>query len=202
MWQTPAELHSALNDFPVVLLLASVCFDLLGGATNRDSLKAAGFWTLVGAATGALVAVLTGLRAEKSIEHGGSVHLVMERHQTLAIAATVLLVGLAAWRIWRKGQLPTRERPAYLAVAIVGMLAIAWVAHLGGTMVYRYGGGVPTSVMREALEERAVGHSHAAGEAHDHSDVEPLSLDAAPGDSAEEGTAHAHPPGTPEHEHE
>lgn len=200
MWQTPAELHSALNDLPVVLLLASVVFDLVGGITKRESLKAAGFWSLVGAAGGALIAVVTGLRAESSIEHGGSVHLVMERHQTLAIAATVLLVGLAAWRIWRRGRLPAGEHPMYLAVAVVGMLAIGWVAHLGGTMVYRYGGGVPTSVLREALEERAAGHSHAAGEEHDHADAAPPP--SARGDSAEDSTGHSHPPGTPEHEHE
>jgi uncharacterized membrane protein len=200
MWQTPAELHSALNDLPVILLIGSVVFDLLGSAMKRDSLKAAGFWALVGAGIGAVLALITGLRAEDSIEHGGSVHLVMQRHETLAISATVLIVGLAAWRIWRMGQLRSQERPVYLAIAGVGALAVIWVAHLGGTIVYRFGGGITTPVMEAALEERQAGHSHGPGEEHG-----PAGAPAAPGavaDSAGEGDAHSDPPGTPAHEHE
>lgn len=200
MWQTPAELHSALNDLPVILLIAAVAFDLLGTATKRDSLKAAGFWSLVGAGMGALVATITGLLAEKSIEHGGSVHLVMERHKTLAISATVLIVALAAWRIWRKGLLRPQERSVHLTVASVAALAIVWVAHLGGTIVYRFGGGIPTPVLEAALEERAAGHSHGPGEAHDHG--EEAAATGAAVDSAAEGEAHSHPPNAPPHEHE
>jgi uncharacterized membrane protein len=201
MWQTPAELHSALNDLPVILLIASVAFDLLGSATKRDSLKAAGFWTIVGAGIGALVALITGLRAEDSIEHGGSVHLVMERHQTLAISATVLIIALAAWRIWRKGQLRSQERPVYLTITSVGALAIIWVAHLGGTIVYRYGGGIPTPVIEAALEERAGGHTHGPGEEHGHDEAAP-SAGTNAADSSAGGETHAHPRDTPAHEHE
>lgn len=200
MWQTPAELHSALNDLPVILLIASVVFDLIGSATNRTSLKAAGFWTMTGAAGGALLALISGLRAEDSIEHGGSVHLVMERHETLAIAATVLTVALAAWRIWRRGQLRASERPVYLSVSALGALAIIWVAHIGGTIVYRYGGGIPTPVMEAALEERTVGHSHGPGEEHEHGEASATGDSAA--DTTAQGEGHSHPPGTPEHEHE
>ena len=167
MWQTAAELHAALNDLPVILFILSVAFDLLGSATKQDSLKAAGFWTLVAGAVGALMAMFSGLSAEESIERGGQVRLVMERHETLAISVTVLVVGLAAWRIWRKGQFGAQERPVYLSIAVVGALAVFWVAHLGGTIVYRYGGGIPTSVMEGALQERAAGHSHGPGEEHE-----------------------------------
>jgi uncharacterized membrane protein len=198
MWKTPAELHSALNDLPVVLLLASVVCDVLGNALKRESLQAAGFWTLVGAAGGAVLALITGLRAEESIEHGGSVHLVMERHETLAIVVTALLVILAAWRIWRRGRFGPQERPVYLSVAAVGALAVVWTAHIGGTMVYRYGGGIPTDVLEGALEERAAGHTHGPGEEHDDGAPAPADTTRATPDSS--GT-HTHPPGTPEHEH-
>ena len=33
---TPAELHAALNDLPVALLLASVLFDWAGSASKKD----------------------------------------------------------------------------------------------------------------------------------------------------------------------
>ncbi|MBI2072674.1 MAG: hypothetical protein HYT81_06515, partial [Gemmatimonadetes bacterium] len=82
LFDTAAEWHAALNDLPPALLLASVIFDWLGTATKRDSLKAAGFWALVAGVVGAAFAVASGLRAEGSIEHGETVHRVMEQHET------------------------------------------------------------------------------------------------------------------------
>src|SRR3989338_6212389 len=111
LFDTAAEWHAALNDLPPAPLLASVIFDWLGSATKRDSLKAAGFWALV---AGAALAVTSGLLAEGSIEHGETVHRVMERHETWAIAVGVGFAMLAAWRIWRKGVLGPQERPTYL----------------------------------------------------------------------------------------
>ncbi len=192
---TVVQWHAALNDFPAILLLLSFVFDVVGGATKRDSLKAAGFWTLMVAAVGAVGALLTGLAAEEAVEHGGSMHLVMERHETLAIAITVLLALLAVWRILRRGGLQAAERSSYLVVAGVGVLAVLWTSHLGGTIVYEYGGGISTSVMREAIEERAGGHEHAPGEEHDHPAAEESD------DGEEDDADHTHPPGTPEHDH-
>lgn len=196
--ETAAQWHAALNDFPSILFIVALAFDLVGEATRRESLKAAGFWTLAVGAGGTVVALVSGLIAEESIEHGGAAHLVMERHETLAISVTVLFVLLAAWRIWRKNNLGPKERPSYYVIHVVGVLAVLWTAHLGGTLVFEYGGGVPTQVLEGALRERAAGHEHAEGEEH-----EPAPADtAAAADTAADSAGHTHPPGTPEHEHE
>jgi uncharacterized membrane protein len=203
MWQTAAELHATLNDLPATLLVLSVLFDLAGSATKREALSTVGFWMLVAGAVGAVLALLSGLAAERSIEHGGAVHLVMERHETLAITATVLFGGLAAWRIWRRGQLGPKERPTYLTIAAVGALLVFWVGHVGGTIVYRYGGGIPTPVMEGALADRQAGHSHAEGADHDHEGGSMPGDSTAVDSTAVDSTAadHEHAPGTPEHEH-
>jgi uncharacterized membrane protein len=195
LYDTPAEWHAALNDLPPALLLASVIFDWLGSATRRDSLKAAAFWTLVAGVAGAAFAVTSGLLAEGSIEHGETVHLVMERHETWAIAVSVAFALLAAWRIGRKGVLGPQERPTYLFAATVGALGIIYVAHLGGTVVFQHAGGIPTPALQEALAERTQEHEHAPGEEH---------APAMPADSAaaKADTGHAHAPGTPPHQHE
>ncbi len=198
MWQTAAEVHAMLNDLPATLLVLSVLFDLAGSAAKRETLKTVGFWMLVAGAVGAVLALLSGLAAERSIEHGDAVHLVMERHKTLAITATILFGGLAAWRIWRRGQLGPKERPTYLTVAAVGALLVFWVGHVGGTIVYRYGGGVPTDVMQGALADRTAGHIHAGGADHDHGPG-PAPADSSAADSS--AADHEHAPGTPEHEH-
>lgn len=191
--QTAAQWHAALNDFPSILFLLALLFDLAGEATKRDTLRTAGFWTLIAGAAGGVAALVSGLIAEESIEHGGAVHLVMERHETLAISVTVLFVLLAGWRIWRRGRFVSAERPVYLTISTVGVLAVLWTAHLGGSMVYEYGGGIPTEVLEGALEERAAGHSHEGGEEHEHDEA----TSSQPADSA----GHTHAPGTPPHEH-
>lgn len=196
---TAAQWHAALNDFPAILLLISVAFDLAGGATKRESLKAAAFWTLVIGAAGAVLALASGLIAEKAIEHGERVHEIMERHELLGISLTVLFVGLAGWRIWRRGNLGPAERPAYLVVAGVGAIFILWTAHLGGTIVFEHAGGIPTAVMEEALADRQEEHTHEPGEEHE--EAAPTGGGAAEIDSAPGQAGHVDPPGTPAHEH-
>lgn len=200
MWDTVAEAHAALNDLPAALLVLSVMFDLAGLITKRDSLRAAGFWTLIAGAVGAGAAVFTGLRAEETIEHGGAVHTLMERHETLAISVAVVFGLLAVWRIWRRDRLGPAEQPAYLAVAVLGAGLVFYVGSLGGQIVYRHAGGIPTPVLEDALAERAAGHEHAPGEEHDHG---PAPVDSAGAGAQPSGTdeGHEHPPGTPPHEH-
>jgi uncharacterized membrane protein len=187
MWTSPAELHAALNDFPPALFVAAMVFQLAGAITGRESLKAAGFWTLIASAVGAVVAVVTGLRAEDVIAHGSATHRFIERHQTLAISFTVLVVFLALWQVVRGSNMTSGEGKAYGAAMFLGFLGILWTGSVGGQIVFEHAGGIETSVLQSSLEDREAGHVHGPGEAdHEH----------APGTPD-----HEHPPGTPEHEH-
>ena len=183
LFNTAAEWHAALNDLPPTLWAASVAFDLLGSVFKRDSLKAAGFWTLIGGVLGSILAVASGLIAEDRIAHSEVVHQIMERHETWAISVSIAFALLAVWRLWRRGALPRAERPVYLILASVGALAILYTAHLGGTMVYQHGAGVPTAAMEQEIKGRADHHHDEAGE-------EARGQPAAPAD-----TNHAHPAG-------
>jgi uncharacterized membrane protein len=198
-FDTAAEWHASLNDLPPALFLASVAFDWLGSATKRDTLKAAGFWALVAGVAGAAAAIVSGLVAEDTIEHGETVHQIMGRHETWAIAVSVAFALLAAWRMWRKGVLGPQERPTYLFAASLAALGVIYVAHLGGTMVFRHGAGVPTAAMQEALTERAEGHHHEAGEEHEEAEHSHAAPDSG---GATTDTGHTHPPGTPPHQHD
>jgi uncharacterized membrane protein len=198
-FDTAAEWHASLNDLPPALFLASVAFDWLGSATKRDTLKAAGFWALVAGVAGAAAAIVSGLVAEDTIEHGETVHQIMGRHETWAIAVSVAFALLAAWRMWRKGVLGPQERPTYLFAASLAALGVIYVAHLGGTMVFRHGAGVPTAAMQEALTERAEGHHHEAGEEHEEAEHSHAAPDSG---GATTDAGHTHPPGTPPHQHD
>jgi uncharacterized membrane protein len=196
MWQTIAEAHAALNDLPAALLVAAVFFEALGLLTKREGLRTAAFWMLVAGAVGAIAAVVSGLRAANVIEHGGASHMVMERHRTLAITTTVIFVLLAGWRIARRDAMGRKERPAFVGAALLGALLLFYVGHLGGSLVFRYGAGVPTTTLEAALADREGGHEHAPGEEHDHGGV----VDSA-GAAGQASGEHSHAPGTPPHQH-
>lgn len=164
---TPAELHAALNDLPVALLFASVMFDWAGSVSKKDSFDSAAYWCLVLGVAGAILAVLSGLSAEDWVEHGGDTHLFIEQHETFAITATVFFAALAGWRIFRRDTLAGKERSIYLGISTLGLALLMWVGHLGGSLVFQQGLGVPSEVMREALSDRDGEHEHAAGEEHD-----------------------------------
>jgi uncharacterized membrane protein len=53
-------LHPALVHFPIALVVFSFITDLLGRILNKPSLRAAGFWSLVGALIAGAVTVATG----------------------------------------------------------------------------------------------------------------------------------------------
>jgi uncharacterized membrane protein len=196
-FNTAAEWHAALNDLPPTLFVASVGFDLLGSATRRDSLKSAGLWTLIGGVLGAVAAVVSGLIAEDSIQHSEVVHAIMERHETWAISVSIAFALLAVWRIWRRGTLDPRERPAYLVAASLAAIGIIYTAHLGGVMVFRHGAGVPSTVMEQELRGRAEGHHHEAGEEHGEGHEH-----AGPDSGVDADTAHSHMPATTTHKDE
>ena len=176
--QSAAQWHAALNDFPALLFVLAFGFEIAAALTKRESLRAAAFWSLIIGAAGGLLALGSGLGAANTIDHGGSVHLVMSRHQTLAITVTVLFIVLAGWRLWHRVAMTTGERRAFMTISGLGVLLLLWTARLGTAVVYEYGGGLPTEVLEGALQERQRGSLHeqevatsstdAAAEDHQH----------------------------------
>lgn len=151
---TLAELHAALNDFPPALIVASVVFDLWGAAKKRDEFSTVAYWCLLGGAAMGVLAVVTGLLAEDQVQQTAVTHQIIENHETLGIGLEVLFVGLAGWRIWRKNAFSATERQSYTMISLTGALAILWLSHLGGTLVYRHAAGVPSDLLRQEIRDR------------------------------------------------
>ena len=152
---TLVELHAALNDFPPALIVASVVFDLWGAAKRRDDFFTVSYWCLIAGAAMGILAVASGLLAEDQVRQTPVTHQILENHETLGIALGALFAALAGWRIWRKNALSPVERQSYTMISLTGALAMLWLAHLGGTLVYRHAAGVPSDVLQQELRERA-----------------------------------------------
>jgi uncharacterized membrane protein len=194
------RLHAALNDLPAALLLVAVLFDLLAAATRRPGFRQAGLWTLIVGALGAAAAVLSGLQAEESIDHGDAVHRVMETHELLAFVTLGIFGVLALWRMVRENRMGAAERSLGLAVSLGGAGVLIATAAYGGRLVFDHAAGIPTEVLQAEIQSRGAGHAHAPGE--EHGDAAGDSAAPAAPDSAEaSGAGHSHAPGTREHGH-
>ena len=194
------RLHAALNDLPAALLLVAVLFDLLGAATRRPGFRQVGFWTLIVGAVGAAAAVLSGLQAEESIDHGDAVHRVMETHELLAFVTLGIFGVLALWRIVREKRMGTAERSLGLAVSLGGVGVLLAAAAYGGRLVFDHAAGIPTEVLQAELESRGGGHAHAPGEEHGDSHADTAAA-ATPDSGSGSTPGHDHAPGTPDHDH-
>jgi len=165
-----ARLHAALNDLPAALLLVAVLFDGLGAILRRESLKAAGFWTLVTGVVGTLLAIGAGLMAEDAVEHTGRAHDLMERHETLAFVVLGIFAVLLLWRIIRRTMART-ETTMYLTVGVVGIAILVFAAKIGGSLVFDHALGVRTERLQAIQQERQTAgpaeHEHEQGEEHD-----------------------------------
>jgi uncharacterized membrane protein len=150
-----ARLHSVLNDLPPALLPMAVLFDLLGAFLKRESLKAAGFWTLLAGVLGTGAAIVTGLLAEDATPHGAEAHAIMETHETLAFLVLGLFAILAIWRLVRKGVWSEREQPVALTAGVIGVALIVVTAMFGGRLVFEHGVGIPTPALEAAVLERS-----------------------------------------------
>jgi uncharacterized membrane protein len=200
------RLHAALNDLPAALLLTAALFELLALATRKESFRQVSFWTLIVGAIGGAAAVLSGLQAEESIEHGDEVHRVMETHELLAFITLGIFGVLAVWRIWRERRMGTTERALGLALSLGGAGVLIATANYGGRLVFDHAAGISTEVLTSEAEQRTGGHEHAPGEEHGDDAAEPVAApmagDSAGGGAPAAGSDHVDPPGTPPHTHE
>ena len=182
--------HAAVNDLPAALLFVTVLFDFAGWFTRRESLKAAALWTLWAGVIGGWIAVIAGLQAEDVIEHGEAIHELMETHETLALTTMGIFTAVLGWRLFRRTKVTSGEDAALRVLSVVGFVTIIWTGVLGGKLMFEHAAGIRNATMETEMKDRSAGHHHEAGEAdedeHEHADT---------------AKAHAHPPGTPPHEH-
>lgn len=132
--------HLPLLAVPVLALLVGL--EKLG--RGGDLPRRAQPWVLLGAAAGAVVAVLSGLTvfgdARKTLR--GSTGNLIWLHLGLGVVlATVLaLLGLHWWHVARRGGAPSFGTRA--GAALGALVIVVGVGYIGGKMVYAQGVGV------------------------------------------------------------
>ncbi len=139
-------LHPAILPFAIGLLLFGVLCDAAAVVARRESFAQAGYLNLLGGSLGALLAAITGWRAAASLSLGPSATALLAIHRALGIAAVVVFVPLALWRLALKGKLPRLGQTLYLTLAFAGAAVLLATAALGEIAVYQHGAGVRPAV--------------------------------------------------------
>lgn len=184
------RLHAALNDLPAALLLVAVLFDLGGWALKRETIRAAGLWTLWAGVVGGWGAYIAGRMAEDVIQHGEAIHEIMEAHEDYALYTMIGFTIVLLWKLWRRGKLSRTEEWGQMALSVLALAILIRVAMLGGQLVFEHAAGLTNATMEAEIRDRAAGHQHEEGEEdHEHPAA----------DSSK--TGHVDPPGTPPHTH-
>ncbi|HEY2232102.1 MAG TPA: cupredoxin family copper-binding protein [Candidatus Angelobacter sp.] len=132
--RSPQELHPILVNFTAALLPLALLSDLLGLWLKRSSLHNAAAWMVLYAA---IITPLTGAAGWWwKIKSAGTLPPeLIAVHQWLGTSLAVLFIVLAVWRwrLYRQNAVPTL---AYLALAVVAVLALVYQGSLGGAMVF------------------------------------------------------------------
>jgi uncharacterized membrane protein len=135
------DIHPFVVHFPVALLPASTCFELLAAFLKKPDLSRAGWWTQLLGVVGVTAAVISGLGAG---ERSGAAGEALERltlHSQTAFLAAAFWAGLLLWRMGRRTEIP-RPTTLYLLLMVAATLLILEVGLLGGELVFLYRLGI------------------------------------------------------------
>jgi plastocyanin/uncharacterized membrane protein len=132
--RSPQELHPILVNFTAALLPLALLSDLLGLWLKRSSLHSAAAWMVLYAA---IITPLTGAAGWWwKIQSAGTLPPeLITVHQWLGTSLALVFIVLAVWRwcLYRQNAVPTL---AYLAFAVIAVLALVYQGSLGGAMVF------------------------------------------------------------------
>jgi uncharacterized membrane protein len=140
-----SQFHPQIVHFPIVLLILSLAFDVVGRATDSTWWRKASLALLVIAVLGGVAGVLTGERvSEKAEERQGIPEAVVDAHGDMGKLATWFACGALAARLVENGLPSARTLVGVVALLLQlgSALAVGLAGYRGGKLVYEHGAGV------------------------------------------------------------
>jgi uncharacterized membrane protein len=140
-WQILGDLHPRLVQFPLVLLLTGLVFDLAGLIARSPRCHFAAKAISTAGTLFLLVAFICGIYAEIWAGRAGIPQEQIEWHELMANIASWGFVVLMAWRMFLNEN--TRK-----SLAVYTMIGLAWyvllviTGYFGGKLVFEYGAAV------------------------------------------------------------
>jgi uncharacterized membrane protein len=140
--------HPMFVHFPIVLWLLALLFELLAVWRASDDMQRTASRMLYLGTLAAIVTVMSGLEAQKSIPPGDA-QRVVGIHEALMLVSTSLALALCifAW-VMRKSFTAQLRKTMLLGLVILGIL-LAFGADRGAELVYGYGAAVNWSTAQQ-----------------------------------------------------
>jgi uncharacterized membrane protein len=136
------NLHPFIVHFPIALLSAALLFDLFSVSSGKNGFERVGWWNMLFGVIGLLAALVSGLQAEQALVTDSMTRQALDRHQQTAFVVSAIFFSLLLWRAGTKSVLPSRLRPLFLLLYILGTTLLWLGAWYGGNLVYEHAVGV------------------------------------------------------------
>ncbi|MFW5444041.1 MAG: DUF2231 domain-containing protein [Methylococcaceae bacterium] len=149
-----ANIHPVLVHFPIAFIISFFIIDLVGSIINNDNWRRLAAGLLYLGVISAAAAVVAGLMAAGSVDHGENVHLIMNKHKSFGFSVLGLSIVLALWRLLSGSVIKGVNNLLFLTFAALLNILIMLGADLGGLMVYKHGVAV------EAVEVTSMDYFH------------------------------------------
>jgi uncharacterized membrane protein/YHS domain-containing protein len=130
------RLHPVIVHFPVAGLPLALLGFLVWVLTRHEAFAKADIPPLAGAAVAAVAAVITGNIAHDAMRFSGSLHEIVERHQFVGTTVMVIVLVLAAFRVWRWNRMTGVWRGVYGGALLVACVLVGVTGYLGGSLVF------------------------------------------------------------------
>jgi len=140
--------HPLFVHFPIVLWLLALLFELLAVWQGSDDMQRTASRMLYLGTLAAIVTVMTGFAAQKSIPPGDA-QRVVGIHEALMLVSTSLALALCifAW-VMRKSFTAQLRKMLLLGLVVLGILLILGTDR-GAQLVYGYGAAVNWSTAQQ-----------------------------------------------------
>ncbi len=129
------QFHPLVVHFPIALILAAACAELLGLVTRKPQLTEAARFCITAGALGAVAAVSLGWAAGTFANYPGELASVLWRHRWLgtgtacATVATAILAHVSH-------RTPGAPKRAYFVLLFIVAVLVGITGHHGGTLIF------------------------------------------------------------------
>jgi len=147
-----AEFHPPVVHFAIAMVIMGVLFDIAGFVLRKESLKHAGFWSMMVGVIAVWGAAITGHQAEELVEHaveGTKAYKVLEEHEELGEILPWAVSAIGLLRLFLFFKKNNLLFAAYLIAGLAVAGAVGFQGKIGGKLVYEYGVGIKTKVPQQ-----------------------------------------------------
>jgi uncharacterized membrane protein len=134
-------IHPALVHFTVAFLVTGAVCEALGILARREAVERFGGLLVLLGTLSLPPTLVSGILAGNTVTLTPEARQALDAHERMGYLLLGVFLAALFWKAWERGRV-TAARPAYALLLLAGAALAAYVAFLGGSLVYAHGVGV------------------------------------------------------------